>query len=129
MALDGLLRGDAAAPLPRTVPFHRFSVADALRTLVQGTPEEEQFIVVGRCVRNSAGQRVFTTLETGLAWERHEALIKRLSCGTAVLGAVILYADETCLNTIHGRYMPPIKVPIRVPIKAPFNSSLFLLNV
>ena len=94
---------DNASALSASAPFHRFRVGDALRTLVQGTPQEEGFVFEGTRTYDAAGKRVFSTLETAKAWERHEVFVKSMHNPTAVLGAIILYADETCLNTIRGR--------------------------
>lgn len=90
------------------IMFIHYSMEDAIRTLVQGTPDSERFLVQGEVLINGeTGEREYEELHTGKAWERHETHIHQVF-PDAVLGGVLLYADETTTNTIRGKTFYPI---------------------
>ena len=89
--------------------FNYFHVVEAVRALIQGTPDDEVFQLNFQELRCSdSGERVFGPVWSGDAWRRHETFIQNKFNAKCVLVGCILYCDETCINTIRGASYYPI---------------------
>jgi hypothetical protein len=91
--------------------FFFYRIVDAIRTLVQGTPEEEVFKTECESLHTKDGEVYISDVPSAARWKRHENFVRR-RWPSAVLGGVIMYADETTTNTIRGKKYYPIYISL-----------------
>lgn len=88
--------------------FLHYSVSDCLMRLVQSTPAADTFFFKHTRTVDEAGKRTISSPHTADAWLRAEKDCIRRHSVLARVAGIILYADETMVNTLRGRAYYPI---------------------